>query len=82
MYKFKSLEWYKLEQQDGICAEPIGLEWKYSIVTLENGQIEFAVLDAGYEYTQGFPAFCNSVAQAKEHAAKHYLSFVAQFVEW
>lgn len=80
MYKFKQLEWYPQDGLNGFYAEPDGLKWSYSILVLEDGQVELSLLDPYYEYAPKFPQVCKSIDEAKKKAAKYYFSLLERFV--
>lgn len=78
----KNLEWFKQNDDfEGFYAEPYGLRCRYSIIKHGDKKIEFAVLDHNYEYTAGFPKFCQSFEIAKDKAAKHYSFLLTQISE-
>lgn len=80
MYNFKQLEWRSQEEFDGIYADIPALKWRYSIINHNNGNIEFALLDANYEYVSDFPKLCASVTEAQNKAIKHYSSLLEQLI--
>lgn len=78
MQKFKQLEWKPQEYLKGFYSEPAGLQWRYSIIEHVSGKIEFALLDAYYEYAPSFPKICKSIAEAQEMAKEHYSTVLEQ----
>ncbi|MCC2625337.1 MAG: hypothetical protein K0R14_1210 [Burkholderiales bacterium] len=80
MYQIKPLEWHKHQDINGFYAAPEDLKWRYSIIVRKNKKVEFALLDQYFEYAPGFPQFYNSVAEAQEKAAEHYIKLLENFI--
>lgn len=80
MMHFKPLKWVTHKDMDGTYAVIEGLKWRYSIIVHKNEKVEFALLDANFEYISGFPKFCSSIHEAQEKATKHYISLLQNLV--